>query len=200
MPTARKLIAGLALALTAISCSEDRSPTAPADQAPSAAPTAPKTQSKALLTNRAASGPLLDASGTQVGTIAGTVTVTHMDVNEAGQLLVTGDFIYTDPNTGLSETQHFVDTPATLKRGIGGPTQPTCEILDLDIGPIHLDVLGLVVDLSAIHLDIVAESGSGNLLGNLLCALAGLLNGPNLGGLLGAIQNLLDQINAILGL
>jgi hypothetical protein len=205
MPTARKLLAGLALAMMAVSCSDDKSPTAPAapdNQAPSA-PTAPKPQSKALLTNRAASGALfnVDASGnptTPTGaTLDGFVTVTHMAVSPQGQLLVSGTFTYT--NAGASVVQTFTDVPATLKRGIGGgPTQPTCTILDLDIGAIHLDLLGLVVDLAPIHLDITAVSGSGNLLGNLLCALAGLLNGPNLGGLLGAIQDLLDQINAIL--
>jgi hypothetical protein len=38
----------------------------------------------------------------------------------------------------------------------------------------------------------------GNLLGNLLCALVGILDGPQLGGFLNAITNLLNQINAIL--
>jgi len=53
-----------------------------------------------------------------------------------------------------------------------------CNILNLDIGRIHLDLLGLVVDLSPIHLDVKAVPGAGNLLGNLLCAVAGLLD-PN---------------------
>jgi hypothetical protein len=54
----------------------------------------------------------------------------------------------------------------------------SCSILNLDIGRIHLDLLGLVVDLSPIHLDVTAVPGAGNLLGNLLCAVAGLLD-PN---------------------
>jgi hypothetical protein len=37
-----------------------------------------------------------------------------------------------------------------------------------------LDLLGLVVDLNQVHL--TAQQGSGNLLGNLLCAVANLLN------------------------
>ena len=40
--------------------------------------------------------------------------------------------------------------------------------LHLDLGPIHLDLLGLVVDLNDLHLDVAAQPGSGNLLGNLL--------------------------------
>src|SRR5215203_2216406 len=48
-PTARKLLAGLAL--TAISCSEDKSPTAPATTDSQAPPTAAVTGRAALLTN-----------------------------------------------------------------------------------------------------------------------------------------------------
>ena len=40
-----------------------------------------------------------------------------------------------------------------------------CPILELDIGPIFLNLLGLVIDLSAIHLDITAVSEAGALLG-----------------------------------
>jgi hypothetical protein len=64
-----------------------------------------------------------------------------------------------------------------------------CTILDLDLGPLHLDLLGLVVDLNEVQLDITAVPGAGNLLGNLLCAVAGLLdrNGPLTG--IGALLN-----------
>ena len=51
----------------------------------------------------------------------------------------------------------------------------SCQILDLTLGPLHL-MLGLVVDLNQVHLEITAQQGSGNLLGNLLCAVAGLLD------------------------
>ena len=69
-----------------------------------------------------------------------------------------------------------------------------CEILDLDIGRIHLDLLGLVVNIAPIHINVTAVPGAGNLLGNLLCALVGLLDdlrGPDLAnfldGLLGTL-------------
>lgn len=79
-------------------------------------------------------------------------------------------------------------------------TQPggSCQILDLDLGPIHLDLLGLVVDLNAIHLDVTAVPGAGNLLGNLLCAVAGLLDNTGAGATNG-IANLLNQIFSLLG-
>jgi hypothetical protein len=73
--------------------------------------------------------------------------------------------------------------------------QASCNILTLDLGPLHLDLLGLVVDLNAIHLQITAQQGSGNLLGNLLCAVANLLNG---GGALAQLSGLLSQITNIL--
>jgi hypothetical protein len=71
-----------------------------------------------------------------------------------------------------------------------------CDILNLDLGPLNLNVLGLVVDLQQVVLDVFAETGAGNLLGNLLCAIVGLLDGP---GILASIGQILEQINAILG-
>jgi hypothetical protein len=69
-----------------------------------------------------------------------------------------------------------------------------CDILALDLGPLHLDVLGLVVDLSDVHLDITAQPGAGNLLGNLLCAVTHLLDNPG-----GALQGIANLLNRILG-
>jgi hypothetical protein len=68
----------------------------------------------------------------------------------------------------------------------------TCEILHLDLGPISIDLLGLQVDLSRVVLDITAQAGAGNLLGNLLCAVAGLLDNPS------GLARLLNQILAAL--
>jgi hypothetical protein len=72
-----------------------------------------------------------------------------------------------------------------------GPT--ACGILHLDLGPLFLDLLGLQVDLSQVVLDIAAQPGAGNLLGNLLCAVTGLLDSP------GGLARLLNQILGILG-
>ena len=73
--------------------------------------------------------------------------------------------------------------------GAGG----TCEILHLELGPIDLNLLGLVVHVDKIVIDITAQSGPGNLLGNLLCAIAGLLdnNGP--------LDIIADLLNSLLG-
>lgn len=54
------------------------------------------------------------------------------------------------------------------------------------------------MDLAQIKLDIDAQRGSGNLLGNLLCELVGLLDG-GIGGLLDSVEGILDRINNLLG-
>jgi hypothetical protein len=55
------------------------------------------------------------------------------------------------------------------------PGQP-CPILNLELGPVELNLLGLVVETSKICLDITARPGGGKLLGNLLCSVARLLD------------------------
>jgi hypothetical protein len=75
-----------------------------------------------------------------------------------------------------------------------------CDILNLVLGPLDLNVLGLEVHLNQVVLDIIATPGPGQLLGNLLCAVAGLLDGGPLAGLLGQLVSVLNQILDRLGL
>ena len=79
-----------------------------------------------------------------------------------------------------------------------GAAAVSCDILNLTLGPLDLNLLGLVVHLDRVVLDIRAEPGSGNLLGNLLCAVANLLNGLNLSTVLqqlvAALNNLLNAL------
>ena len=75
-----------------------------------------------------------------------------------------------------------------------------CDILNLVLGPLDLNLLGLEIHLQRVVLDIVAVPGPGNLLGNLLCAVAGLLDDGPLAGLLGQLRNLLNQILGALNL
>lgn len=77
----------------------------------------------------------------------------------------------------------------------------SCDILNLVLGPLDLNLLGLEVHLDQVVLDIVAKSGAGQLLGNLLCAVAGLLDGGSpLSGLLDQITGLLNDILGALNL
>jgi hypothetical protein len=90
--------------------------------------------------------------------------------------------------------------PATARAAkAAASARATCPILHLVLGPLDLDLLGLQVHLDRVVLNVDAQSGPGNLLGNLLCAVAGLLDG-GLQGLLGRLVTLLNQILGQLGL
>jgi hypothetical protein len=88
--------------------------------------------------------------------------------------------------------------------GFQAPQQvpaPSCDILSLVLGPLHLDLLGLVIDLNRVVLNITGQTGAGNLLGNLLCGLVGILdNGLVLTRFLSVLNDLLTAINSVLAL
>jgi hypothetical protein len=80
------------------------------------------------------------------------------------------------------------------------PAAGACNVLNLVLAPLDLNVLGLQVHLNRVVLNIVAQSGAKQLLGNLLCFVAGLLDGGSpLSGLLGRVTALLDRILGALG-
>ena len=125
------------------------------------------------------------------GSFAGTFTPAKFAAQN-GNLVATG--VLTGTVSDLSGA-----TVGTVTRTVTMPVTvaaATCQVLNLVLGPLHLDLLGLVIDLNQVVLNITAVPGAGNLLGNLLCAVAGLLDGPSP---LGAIAGLLDRILAILG-
>lgn len=155
---------------------------------------APQGQDKASRGAILSGLPVADA----VQDFTGEFTVTSLDY-ENNQLTVSGVLSYVQE--GETVTQEVSDVPAALTPGtpVGSANvtlEParTCDVLFLDLGPLFLDLLGLQVDLSPIELDIDAVSGPGNLLGNLLCSLTGLLDGGPLAG----IERLIDNINRIL--
>lgn len=106
------------------------------------------------------------------------------------------------PDTRFSGTELMpikkVNGQPTDGRALAGAAQ--CEILHLVLGPLDIDLLGLQISLSRVVLDIVAVAGAGNLLGNLLCAVAGLLDGGPLAGLLDQLRTLLNRILGLLNL
>ncbi|HXG70501.1 MAG TPA: hypothetical protein VNJ04_07795 [Gemmatimonadaceae bacterium] len=120
------------------------------------------------------------------GAFAGTFQLQKF-VAQDGQVVATGVL------TGVVTTTAGVAT--TIVRTIALPTvigTATCDILHLDLGPVSIDLLGLQIDLSRIVLDITAQAGAGNLLGNLLCAVANLLNDPS--GLARLLNSVLDLL------
>jgi hypothetical protein len=73
------------------------------------------------------------------------------------------------------------------------------DILNLHLNAINLNLLGLEVQTSDICLDVTADSGNGNLLGNLLGSIAHLLD-RNPGNAINALLNRAEQILASLDL
>jgi hypothetical protein len=108
-----------------------------------------------------------------------------------------------DDATGHAlETIHNMRVALPLQQHAAEPgqvqiQQVSCPVLNLVLGPLHLDLLGLVVDLNQVVLDITAVPGPGALLGNLLCAIVGLLD-PDL-GLLDLVADLLNSILDLIG-
>jgi hypothetical protein len=151
-----------------------------------------------MLQNVKVAGEVTDLAG-EVTTDNFLVTITSFSYDEEKGLLASG----TIANAEGTISGTFEDVEATLAEGSGSANarvERRCQVLFLDLGPIFLDVLGLEVDLSQIVLDLTAVSGSGNLLGNLLCAVVGLLDPiTGLTDFLGALTSLLDRINNLLG-
>jgi hypothetical protein len=62
-------------------------------------------------------------------------------------------------------------------QAVAAQSAGVCQVLELVLGPLNVDLLGLVVDLKKVHLLITATPGGG-VLGNLFC---GLANGSTTG-------------------
>ena len=122
-----------------------------------------------------------------VGTLKGTVTKKNGDTQR-----VTKEGVRFLVRPAASSVTALPAAPGTVAPAVVG-----CEVLDLVLGPLDLNLLGLQIHLDRVHLNITAVPGAGELLGNLLCAVAGLLDSSQLGNLGAVLTNLL---NAILGL
>ena len=137
-------------------------------------------------------GTFTDALG-GAGKFVGTFNIQRFAVQD-NQLAAVGTLTGTLTDSLGTVLGSIVNTITMLINSAS--TQATCQILHLVLGPLDLNLLGLMVHLNQVVLDITAQAGPGNLLGNLLCAVANLLNG---GGALAQIANLLNQILALLG-
>lgn len=147
---------------------------------------------------KGSSGLTTQLTGTVNGAAATlTYTIDHFTVDN-GALNAVGTL--TTTVNGVTSVIAGVVAPVSNNAAAGSnaaAAATSCSILSLTIGPIHLNVLGLVVDVpNPIVVNITAVPGAGNLLGNLLCDVAGLLNGP--GGLTPAVANLLNNLLSLL--
>jgi len=110
---------------------------------------------------------------------------------------------------GRHVTRYGVLMPASLNNTTTGArtAQAVCPILNLVIGPVDLNLLGLRVRLGGgtdfsqpIVLDLTAYQGQG-LLGDLLCGVSNLLNQNNLlSQLTGQVQQLVATLNSLISL
>jgi hypothetical protein len=139
---------------------------------------------------------------------SGALTITSLALQN-GTLVASG--VVRGVTTGRRVNQSFTNVPLELTSASAqatpalvsaalDPSEPfVCDILFLDLGPLNLNLLGLQLDLAEVVLDVDAISGAGNLLGNLLCSVTGLLNILDLGALVqGILESLLGAINSLL--
>ena len=115
-----------------------------------------------------------------VNGLPSTLTITQFAVQN-GQLVGLGT---------IPGVTSLITVPVTIPSS-------SCQILTLHVGAVHLDLLGLVVDLAPVDLNISAQAAPGNLLGNLLCAITNLLNNPS--SALDGIVGLLNRVLSIFG-
>jgi hypothetical protein len=145
----------------------------------------------ALMLLPVAGGVTVPVAGTtsKGGKFTGTFNIKQFSVVN-NQIVATGTLTGTIQNGVGSVIGSLLKTISQIVTFHGA----TCDILHLELGPLDLDLLGLVVHLDKIVLDIDADP-TGGLLGSLLCAIANLLN---TNGPLADIANLLNQILALL--
>jgi hypothetical protein len=100
-------------------------------------------------------------------------------------------------NGGLVANGLLGNIPFTAPLTLTPAVSSTATILNLHLGPIHLNLLGLHVDTSEICLAVTATQGSGNLLGNLLFNVAHLLDqGTSLGTVLSGLGSQLGSLES----
>jgi len=163
--------------------------------------TAPASAQAAQPSNAALSFPITTTA--PQGVFNGTLRITSFGVQNNALVasgIVTGTLV---SGSGVAQSvAKAVNIPVVTSAGKGVAAKATtaaaasCDILHLELGPVDLDLLGLVLHLDRIVLDLSAAPGAGNLLGNLLCSVTNLLNGS---GTLSQIAGLLNQILGLLG-
>jgi hypothetical protein len=113
------------------------------------------------------------SGGTALGNVSVTFKINRF-VKSGRSLLARGTVVATyTPQTGTPTvvTQPFTARAKLARKWTVASQQRICQVLSLQLGPLHLNLLGLIVDLSQVNLNITADS-NGGLLGSLFCSLA----------------------------
>jgi predicted nucleotidyltransferase len=133
----------------------------------------------------------LNLLGLEVKTSAITITLSA----KAGKGQLLGNLLHTAStlvnlqqasaalNRVLGSTVDLLNATHLSISGVGTGTltsakAATTKVATVSIAPVHLNLLGVNVDTSPIQLSIIAHSGNGLVLGNVLAALANLFNPP----------------------
>lgn len=185
----KKRLGMVALLVALVACMATLVSAAPATKAATTNP----------FTNIPVTGTYTDANG--LGTFSGTLNIQRF-ASAGGRNLVAIGTLSGTLTEATGTTQQVTDQAVTLPvaRPMGqsldaAAPSASCPILHLVLGPLNLNLLGLQVTLNQVVLNINAIPGAGNLLGNLLCSVANLLNGNASAS---AVATLLNQILAIL--
>jgi hypothetical protein len=139
------------------------------------AQTPPPPQTNPFL-NIPVSGPLGDSGATFTGTM--NITGFELGGRNDRRINAVGTLTGEIRNAAGAVVGTLTNFPVTsqVQDILQQPQPGTCPILHLVLGPINLNLLGLVLTTNQIVIDLSAVPGPGNLLGNLLCAIVGLLD------------------------
>lgn len=104
---------------------------------------------------------------------------------------------------GLSPVSGPAAAPQVMRVALSMPPQggirrvqaTTCTVLDIAVGPTDVNLLGVLVSLSATTINLQGESGTA--LGALVCEALALIT--NVAGLVGVLNNLLSLVTGLLG-
>ena len=152
------------------------------------------------------------------GTFRGTLSVQRF-ARKANQIvavgLITGTLAPAGGPVGTLVYRHLVEIPVTLTQAVAGVApsgavrpvryeagmpriilaQATCGVLNLELGAITINALGLTITTNPIVLDISGDTAGP--LGNVVCQILTLLG--TVGNVIGLVVNLLNTLLGLLG-
>ena len=123
-----------------------------------------------------------------------TATSTGLAAPAEGDEFPRADLTGPSINQAGPVSQAFRDIPLTLL----DPDMGVCDVLHLDLGPVFLDQLGVQLDLAPATVDIQTLPRTSRPLGNMLCAVASLLEGAPSAGQAATLNELLPVVNRTL--
>jgi len=185
------LTAGLFLLATISSLSASAQPV-PGSRAVPAPKRAAKPQNANADKSAKSLNSFIQASATNTNTGAATTFIGNLTITG---FTVANNILYATGTLTGATTDGGQTQSGSVMVPVNAIDPPACNILTLSLGALDVNLLGLIVHLNPVFLTITAVPGAGNLLGNLLCDVANLLNsGGPLSTLLTNLSNLLTQI------